>query len=200
MVTMSANQRMSRSRLGTAIRTRAPSSGTKVTRVRMRVLRLVMLPHPQPDHVGQNHGAAGRQPRGVGAQIAGLHAAENSTGFTGDDGAVVDDGVDKSLVDALPEPVARHGNERDDESPVVEFVDVIFVGDGAVEAAEAIRNAFRQSRRFEIEEPSKKSPERRDKHGNKLQGVLKAARGRLFGSGLKYRGQETQCGNKAPAE
>src|SRR5882757_10794466 len=126
---------MSRSRLGTAINTSPPSSGTNVTSVRMMGLRFITLMHPQPNHVHQNYGRTCRQPGGIGADIARLHAPQRAARIGGGIRAVVDYGVDEALINALPQPIPRHGDERHDKGPIVDFVDVIFVVDGAVESA-----------------------------------------------------------------
>jgi hypothetical protein len=56
---------------------------------------------------------------------------------------VVDRGIDYALVDATPKYLLGAINQRLDEEHSIEFVDVILVHYGVVEAAQASSDSFR---------------------------------------------------------
>src|SRR5258708_16151285 len=79
-------------------------------------------------------------------------------------GALVDCGVNHVAVHALPQDAGRRVDQWLDKNGCVNFVDVIFVEDRFIEAAERIGNLLRKMRLTHVENVSEHEPQNRDCH------------------------------------
>ena len=83
--------------------------------------------HSHPDHEGNHHRRAGRDPSRIRANVAGLHVANFVGNVTRAVGGVVHRGIDYLSVNSLPEDSRRAVDQRLDEKRGVKFVDVVLV-------------------------------------------------------------------------
>src|SRR5262245_11025913 len=138
-VTASENPRMaltfSRLKNSTAI---PPSAGRKVTSVRM----LVLISSPMsPQKPRNDENAAEENPCRIRSHVSDLHSTQSTGGSTHDRSDAVHRTVDHGAVDESPEEGSRRHNDRDDQDGLVDFIDVVLVGQNGIERARRCRHA-----------------------------------------------------------
>ena len=92
---------------------------------------------PDPDHDGEDGGGSEGEPAGVGADVAGLDAADEGAEAEGAGGGSGAEAVDEELVEEAEEDAGGDLKGLDDGG-VVELVDVELVVDEGVDGAEAL--------------------------------------------------------------